>query len=129
MENNIRAGMRVLYKQGNSNWMTGTIIAGNAEVNEFGVWIQVLPKGATPEEEIHHIEINQLFTDCKILDDWMKDTLLSKEEYFKIIKGEDFHKSTEVAWFSDGEYYYYPVSKYNEIWINKQPFDYILRNT
>lgn len=128
MDLNIRAGMRILYKQGNSNWMIGTILVGNAEVNHQGIFIPIVPKGKDKDEEVHYVEINQIYTDAKKLEDWMKDSLLTKEEYINVLKSDDFHKSTEVAWVSDGEYYYYPVSKFNDTWINKQPFDYIIRN-
>ena len=59
----------------------------------------------------------------------MRDSLITKEEYIGITQDEDFHRSTEVAWVSDGEYYYYPISKFNETWIMKQPFKYVLRNS
>lgn len=127
MEINIHAGMRILYKQGSSNWLIGTIMKGNAEVNEQGIYIPIIPKDCT--DEIHYAEINQIFTDAAEVPDWMKDSLLTKEEYVKVTQEEDFHRSTEVAWVSDGEYYYYPISKFSENWIMKQPFDYVLRNS
>ena len=43
------------------------------------------------------------------------------------IYGEDFDKNIEHAYVSDGEYYYYNVNKYSEQWLNKQPFDFIVR--
>lgn len=128
MENKIHAGMRVLYKQGGNNWLVGTIHKGEAEVNEQGVWIPIVPKGLTWEEQIDYAEINNIFTDGVEVEDWMKSSLLTKEEYIKITQEEDFHRSTEAAWVSDGEYYYYPISKFSDTWIMKQPFDYILRN-
>lgn len=128
MELNIRAGMRVLYKQGSSNWMVGDIIQGNAEINEQGIWLPIIPKGKTADEEVHYAEINQIFLDAIPLDNWMKERLIKKEDYIKIIDNDDFDKHLENAWVSDGEYYYYPISKYNEIWINKQPFDYVIRS-
>lgn len=128
MELNIRAGMRVLYKQGNSNWMVGDIMQGNAEINEQGIWLPIIPKGKIADEEIHYAEINQIFLDAIPLDNWMKERLIKKEDYIKIIDSDDFDKHLENAWVSDGDYYYYPISKYNEIWINKQPFDYVIRS-
>ena len=127
MELNIRAGMRVLYKQGNSNWMIGNIMEGDAKVSPMGLFIPVIPEGMTPEEEIHYAEINQMFFDATPLDNWMKERLIAKSDYINIINSEDFDKHTEHAWVSDGDYYYYPISKFNEIWINKQPFDYVIR--
>ena len=126
MESNIRAGMRVLYKQGNSNWMIGTIMRGSAEINEQGLWIPILPKDTN--EEVHYAEISQIFFDATELDNWMKDRLIPKADYIEYIKGEDFDRHTESAWVSDGEYYYYPISKFNEIWINKQPFNFVIRS-
>ena len=106
MESNIRAGMRVLYKQGNSNWMIGTIMRGSAEINEQGLWIPILPKDTN--EEVHYAAISQIFFDATELDNWMKDRLIPKADYI--------------------EYYYYPISKFNEIWINKQPFNFVIRS-
>lgn len=128
MDFNIRAGMRVLYKQGNNNWLVGDIAHDNAEINEQGLWLPIIPKGKTAHEEIHYAEINQVFLDAVPLDNWMKYRLIKKEDYIKIIQSDDFDKHLENAWVSDGEYYYYPISKYNEIWINKQPFDYVIRS-
>ena len=125
MENKIHAGMRVLYKQGGTNWMIGNVVIGSAEVNNNGVYIPIKPKDS---DEIVYAEINQIFTDAVEVEDWMKSSLMTKEEYIKITQEDDFHRSTEVAWVSDGEYYYYPISKFNENWIMKQPFEYILRS-
>jgi len=130
MERNIHAGMRVLYKQGNSNWMIGTIMEGNAEINTSGIYIPIIPKGQTAEEEIHYTELNNLFTDAVQLNDWVKDYkeyYMTKEEYIQFIESEDFNKALENAYMTDGEYMYYPVSKYTKTWIEKQPFDYITR--
>ena len=128
MEINIHAGMRILYKQGNSNWMIGTIHKGTAEVNEQGVWIPIVPLDI--ENELHYAEINNLFLDVMPLEDWhkqYKEYFMTKEEYIKFIESEDFDKHNENAYVSDGEYVYYRINKFNEGWINKQPFDYIVR--
>ena len=127
MELNIRADKRVLYKNRNSGWLVGTVChTENAEVNEQGVWIPIAPVNV--EDETHWAEIHNIFTDGVELEDWMKDRLLTKEEYIKIIKSDDFEKNLEAAWVSDGEYYYYPITKFSESWIMKQPFQYIIRN-
>lgn len=128
MEINIRAGMRVLYKQSSSNWMIGTIHKGTAEVNEQGIWIPIVPLDT--EDELHYAEINQIFFEVHPVEDWMKQyhNLMTKEEYITFIKSDDFEHSIEQAWVSDGEYYYYPVSKYSTTWLSKQPFDYIVRD-
>jgi len=134
METKIRAGQRVLYKDGNSSWLVGIIDNGNAEVNEQGIWIPIVPlRFADMAREdvpyIQYAELNNLFTEGQPVDDWMKPALLKKEDYIKIIESEDFERALENAWVSDGEYYYYPVSTYTEKWIDKQPFNYILRST
>ena len=133
METKIRAGQRVLYKDGNSGWLVGIVDTGNAEVNEQGVWIPIIPLRFTDmaREDVPYIqyaELNTIFTEGQPVDDWMKSSLLTKEDYIKIIESEDFERAIENAWVSDGEYYYYPVSTYTEKWINKQPFNYILRS-
>ena len=128
MEFNIRADKRVLYKYGNSGWLVGTVYkTRNAEVNEQGIWIPIVPIGIDPEEEIHWAEIHNIFTDGAELESWMHDYLIPKEEYIKITQEDEFERNLERAWVSDGEYYYYQVAKFNEGWIRKQPFEYILR--
>ena len=133
METKIRAGQRVLYKDGNSGWLVGIIDNGNAEVNEQGVWIPIVPlRFADMAREdvpyIQYAEITTLFTEGQPMEEWMKSALMTKQEYIKVINSEDFERALENAWVSDGEYYYYPVSTYTENWINKQPFSYILRS-
>lgn len=128
MEINIHAGMRILYKQGSSNWMIGTIHKGNAEVNEQGIWIPIVPLNT--EDELHYAEINNLFLDVIPLEDWhkkYKEYFMTKEEYIKFMESEYFDKHSENAYVSDGEYVYYRINKFSESWINKQPFDYIVR--
>ena len=132
METKIRAGQRVLYKDGNSGWLVGIIDNGNAEVNEQGVWIPIVPlRFADMAREdvpyIQYAEITTLFTEGQPMEEWMKSALMTKQEYIEVINSEDFERALENAWVSDGEYYYYPVSTYTEKWINKQPFDYIVR--
>jgi hypothetical protein len=122
----VRAGARVLYKNGNSGWLVGTVMEGKAEVNALGVFIPIIEKNVNPEEEYAWCEINELFTDAQPVEPWMK--LISKEDYIKIIEDEDFEKNLELAFVSDGEYYYYQVNKFNKNWIMKQPFDYIIRS-
>ena len=134
MEINIRAGERVLYKNGNSGWLVGVLKQGTAEVTPTGLYLPIIPKAYMYMEddddipEIHWAEVNNIFTDGVELEDWMKDCLVTKEDYIKIVDSEDFERAIENAWVSDGEYYYYPVSKYTENWLMKQPFDYILRS-
>ena len=124
----IYAGKHVLYKNGNSGWLVGTLQKTKvAEVNEQGVWLPILSKSV--ENEIHWAEINNIFLEAQPVEDWMKQyhNLMTKEEYIAFIESDDFERAVEQAWVSDGEYYYYPVNKYSAAWILKQPFDYIVR--
>lgn len=126
----IYAGKHVLYKNGGSGWMIGTIKETNsAEVNSSGVWIPIVPDKF--EDEIHWAEINNLFLDAMPINEWIKDYpeyYMTKEDYITFIDSEDFERAREQAFFTDGEYIYYPVSKYSKNWIEKQPFDYIVRS-
>lgn len=131
MEINIHAGRRVLYKDGNSGWLVGIIDCGKAEVNEQGVWLPIIPLrfANMAHEDIPYIqwaEINNLFLEAQPVEEWM--SIMTKEEYIKFIQEENFVRAIESAWVSDGEYYYYPVSTFTEKWLNKQPFNYIIRS-
>ena len=131
MEINIRAGQRVLYKDGNSGWLVGIIDCGKAEVNEQGVYLPIIPLrfASMAHEDIPYVqwaEINNLFLEAQPVEDWMNK--FTKEEYIKFIQEEDFERALENAWVSDGEYYYYPVSTYTEKWLHKQPFNYVIRS-
>lgn len=128
MELDIRAGKRVLYKHC-GQWAVGTLEESNAQsLTGVGLFLRIIPKD---EENIVHIaEINEIFFDTHPVEDWMKQyhNLMTKEEYIKFIDSEDFERNTEEAWVSDGEYYYYPITKFTANWIMKQPFDYVVRN-
>lgn len=141
MELNIRAGMRVLYKKNNSNWLIGEIAEGNAAINEHGLYIPVWAEKEL--EKVHAknytwdepdctlINVNDIFFDAIKLDDWIKDypkCFMKKEDYIKFIESDEFEKNLETAYISDGEYTYYPVSKYSRQWLEKQPFEYIVRS-
>ena len=130
MDINIRAGMRVLYKDGNSGWLVGVVDNGEAEVNEQGLWLPIIPLRFADMDPrdipyIQFAEINRIFFDAQPVENWMNK--FTKEEYIQFIKSEEFDRAFENAWVSDGEYYYYPVSTYTEKWIEKQPFSYIIR--
>lgn len=126
----IYAGKHVLYKNGNSGWLIGTLQkTKSAEVNEQGVWLPIIPKDN--KEEVHWAEINNLFLETVPLDSWLKkypDYYMTKEKYLTLITSEDFDRAHEEAFFSDGEYIYYRVSKFSKNWIEKQPFEYIVRS-
>ena len=133
MEINIRAGQRILYKDGNSGWLVGVIDHGKAEINELGLWLPIIPiRFATMDPAdipyIQWAEINSIFTDVHKVEDWMRYNLVKKEDYIQFIESEAFERNLENAWVSDGEYYYYPISTYTEKWIRRQPFNYIIRN-
>lgn len=131
MEINIQAGKRVLYKNGNSGWLIGTIMEGQANITPLGIFIPIIPKGGNPEEEYHYAEINNIFLEAIPLDDWVKDYpqyYMTKENYINFIESEEFERARENAYFTDGEYIYYPVSKFSKNWIEKQPFEYIVRS-
>jgi len=122
MKINIRAGMRVLYKD-NGQWVVGTLQHGDALIDETGVYLPIVNKES-------YVEINDLYLDAFKIDDWIKDYsdyFMTKAEYMNFIESEDFVKSRENACVSDGEYGYYPISKFTRNWIEKQPFDYVVR--
>ena len=100
MELTIHSGKRVLYKDGKSGWQVGVIDKGNAEVNEQGLWMPIIPMAfATLEHNdipyIQYAEINNIFFDSFPIDDWVKgykEYFMTKEEYIELIQneGEDF---------------------------------------
>lgn len=133
MELDIRAGKRVLYKHSNSGWLVGVVNHQQADVNEKGVWIPIIPNeflSLDPEDVpyVHYAEINNIFTEAVEIEDWMRPALMKKEEYVKLTEDENFDRLHEKAWVSDGEYIYYPITKFNKAWIEKQPFDYVVRS-
>lgn len=126
MNLNIHAGMRVLYKRDNV-WTAANLPTGSAELNSKGLWIPIIP---VDTDEMEYAEINSLFLDAFQINEWYKaysDYFMTKEEYINFIESDEFDKQLENAYVSDGDYGYYPVSRYNRNWIEKQPFDYIVR--
>jgi len=132
MDLKIHNGMRVLYKH-NGQWCVGKLTNQESPVlTEKGLFVFVIPKNYMDAEEVpylHDVEINDLFLEAVPVEDWMAQYgyLMPKEDYINFIKSEDFDKNVERAYVSDGEYYYYNVNKYSEQWLNKQPFDFIVR--
>ena len=124
MELDIHAGKRILYKV-NGKWNVGELAQGNATVDE-GLFLPVISK-----ENLNciMIEINDIFLESKQVEDWMRQYgyLMTKEEYIEYINNEDFDKNIEHAFVSDGEYYYYSINKFTEQWLNKQSFEYVVR--
>ena len=122
MKYNIRAGMRVLYKD-NGQWKVGTLQAGDALIDDGGVYLPVIGKDS-------YVELNDFYFESFKIEDWLKDYpeyFMTKEQYIAFVESEDFSKATENACVSDGEYGYYPISKYTRNWIEKQPFEYVIR--
>lgn len=130
MELEIRAGKRVLYKH-NNQWEVGELTdKNNPELTDKGLFLPIMPINSSTH--ITNVEINEIFLDAVQLEDWMKgykDIFMTKEEYIQFVESEEFSKAIEQSYVSDGEYYYYPVSRYNRNWIEKQPFDYVVRMT
>lgn len=129
MELNIHAGKRVLYKH-NGQWAVGTLEESNMHsLTGVGLFLRIIPKDQS--DVIHLAEINEIFLDAQPVEDWMKQyhQLMPKEEYIQIVERDDenFVKALEQVYVSDGEYYYYPITKFNRTWIEKQPFDYVVR--
>lgn len=123
MEKKIRAEMRVLYKD-NGQWKPGTLQEGDALIDTTGLYLPVIGRDA-------YVEINDIFFDAFEIEDYIKDYeeyFMPKEKYIEFIQSEDFDRQLENAYVSDGEYGYYPVSKYTKNWLEKQPFDYIFRS-
>ena len=136
MKIDIYAGKRVLFKDDKGNgWRVGIINCGEAELTNRGLLIPIIPiefAHVDPADNVFNllIDINDIFLDVMPLEDWhkqYKEYFMTKEEYIKFIESEDFDKRNENAYVSDGEYVYYRINKFNESWINKQPFDYIVR--
>ena len=137
MKIDIHAGKRVLYKDGNSGWLVGIIDHQKAEINEQGLWIPIIPKqfmnmDAEDIPYVQYAEVNNIFLEAEQLESYIKDysdIFMTKEDYIKIVEADDdsFVKAIEQAYVSDGEYYYYPITKFTKNWIEKQPFEYVVR--
>ena len=128
-------GKRVLYKH-NGQWEVGVLSKRNPAITSKGLFLFVVPKEFMELKDedtpfVHDAEINDIFLDAQPVEDWMKSygNCISKQDYITFIEqDESFVKDIEQAYVSDGEYYYYPVSKFNRTWLEKQPFDYIVRS-
>lgn len=127
MDLKIHKGMRVLYKH-NGQWEVGELTEiHNTILTDKGLFLSIISNAS--HESIHEVELNDIFFEAKPVEDWMAQYgyLMPKEKYIEFIQSEDFDKNIEHAYVSDGEYYYYNVNKYSEQWLNKQPFDFIVR--
>lgn len=129
MELDIRAGKRVLYKKNGSSWLVGEIGGGNASITENGLYLPIWTKNT--KNDCTLVNIKDIFLEAVEVQPWIKDyseSYMTKEKYLAFIESEDFDKAHETAYFSDGDYCYYPVSKFSRNWIEKQPFDFIVRS-
>lgn len=135
MNLNIRAGMRVLYKH-NNQWEVGALAhTHSAVLTDKGLFLYVIPKKFIGMDEQHvsylyDVELNDLFFDAFKIEDCYKDYhqyFMTKEDYIAFTESEDFDRHHENAYVSDGEYGYYPISKFTRTWLEKQPFDYVVR--
>ena len=138
----IRAGMRVLYKRSSGNWLIGEIKDGNAIINRSGILLPIYTEASMrtlksqkyildDELQIIYVPISNVFFDAFSIEDNIKgysDYFMTKEDYMNFVESDEFEKRGEVAYVSDGEYGYYPVSKFSRAWLEKQPFNYIVRN-
>lgn len=138
----IRAGMRVLYKRSSGNWLIGEIKDGNAIINRSGILLPIYTEASMKtlknqkyilddELQIIYVPISNVFFDAFSIEDNIKgysDYFMTKEDYMNFVESDEFEKRGEVAYVSDGEYGYYPVSKFSRAWLEKQPFNYIVRN-
>ncbi len=150
--NNIHAGMRVLFKSpysSNPQWQPGVLSEStNCRLDDKG--LKLLVYDLKQWDELVHFEcdeawrnwdkdppspapipVRDIFFDSFPIQDGIKgysDYFMSIEDYIDFVESEDFDKHSEQAYVSDGEYGYYPVSKYTRTWLEKQPFGYIVRS-
>lgn len=135
MELDIHEGKRVLYKH-KGQWAIGYLTeAHNTILTDKGLYLSIIPVEFKDQDwknvpYIHDAELNDIFLDAFSIPEGIKsykEYFMSKEEYIQFIESEDFDRQSEIAYVSDGEYGYYRISKYTKNWIEKQPFDYVVR--
>ena len=125
MDINLHAGQRVLYKK-NNTWHVGMTMPGKAELTTEGLFITILDIVNKNIEK--NININSLYLNGFKLEDWAKDPeyCMPKDKFIEYMRTDKFIQERHNAFVSDGEYAYYPVNKFHETWLNKQPFNYIV---
>jgi len=125
MEINLHAGQRVLYKK-NGAWRAGTLPPGAMNLTTEGLFANILDVQDKHFEK--NINVNGLYLNGFELDDWAKspEYCMPKQKFIEYMHSDDFIQQPHTAFVSDGEYAYYPVNKFHENWINKQPFEYIV---
>ena len=125
MDINLRAGQRVLYKK-NGGWRVGTLPPGSMNLTTEGLFANVYDINEQRFEK--NVNVNNLFLNGIELEDWAKspEYCIPKDKFIEYMHTDEFIQERHTAFVSDGEYAYYPVNKFNENWINKQPFEYIV---
>ena len=127
MNIDILAGKRALCKL-HGQWEVCEIDEGTALLNKDGLFIPVhIFKGNQDKD----INVNDLFLDAFEIDYSLTlypEYYMKKEKYIEFIESENFDRTLEHAYVSDGDYGYYSVAKYTRNWLEKQPFDYIVRD-
>lgn len=125
MNTNLHAGQRVLYKK-NGGWRVGTLPPGNMNLTTEGLLANVYDLQDKHFEK--NVNVNGLYLNGFELEDWAKspEYCMPKEKFIEYMHSDEFIQGNFVAYVSDGEYAYYPVNKFHETWINKQPFEYIV---
>ena len=123
MTRHICAGMHILYKE-NGQWKPGILQEGDAIIDDKGLALPIVGKES-------YVDLDDLFLDSFAIDEAIKaykEYFMTKTEYITYIESDDFNRQLENAFVSDGEYGYYPVSKFTKNWLEKQPFEYIVRS-
>lgn len=125
MEINLKAGQRVLYKR-NGVWRPGTLPPGHMNLTTEGLFTTIYDIADQTFEK--NINVNSLYLNGFPLEDWAKEPpyCMKKQEFIEIMHSDEFIEEPHTAFVSDGDYAYYPVNKFTENWINKQPFEYIV---
>ena len=127
MELKIYANKPILYKQGNHGWRPGVLSPENVKLTPDGLFFTVITHDGTKEP---NVRFEELYLEAQELKDWEQDpqngVIFSTDEFIQKIEDEELTVRDGLAYVSDGHYKYYPVSKFTENWIRKQPFDYIV---
>ena len=119
LPDSIYAGMRVLFKNGHG-WEVGEL--HSATLTDELTFSVINIEG----EEIKWITADNIFFNTRFLEPWEQSYVMTKDEFLQKVEDEEIIPQANSAWMSDGEYAYYSVGRWNENWINKQPFEYVL---
>ncbi len=126
METKIFAGRRVLYKH-NSGWRVGELLPNGVKLTPEGLFFSIMNVDGILEPQIPY---EHLYFDSVELKDWERDpsngVLYTVDDFLQKMEDEELTKNDGLAYVSDSEYRYYPVSTFTKNWIKKQPFQYIV---